>query len=298
MTVARFGAREGSISVEWSITPLGDATRLDVDGPLSGTVVFRDGADRATIEIDLAADGLTDGDAELQFQLEAIEITGASGSFGTRSFTATVVDLDLATDGDDRLRGSSGDNRINGLGGDDVILGGDGDDRLVGGADDDRLLGQGDRDRLSGKGGDDRMAGGDHRDRLFGGGGDDRLYGGDDADLLVGGGGTDRLTGGADDDVFLFASAAHIGLGSERDRIFDFEDGDIIDLARIDANANRDGHQTFRFVGDELTGRAGQLAYADGVVSGDTDGDGDADFEIGLVTEPDIDASDFQLLLT
>ncbi|WP_051294226.1 choice-of-anchor I family protein [Gemmobacter nectariphilus] len=70
-------------------------------------------------------------------------------------------------------------------------------------------------DRLTGLGDDDVIAGGAGRDTLIG-------YTGNDT--LIGGTGNDVLRGGAGEDVFVFR--AHDG----RDRIADFEAGDLIDL--------------------------------------------------------------------
>jgi hypothetical protein len=82
--------------------------------------------------------------------------------------------------------------------------------------------------------------------------------------------------------------------------IADFHSGqDRIDLRGIDANATRKGNQAFTWAGADgpflhpkesaaflkagFTGQAGQLRYAHGLLMGDTDGDGRADFQIKIV---------------
>ena len=53
-------------------------------------------------------------------------------------------------------------------------------------------------------------------------------------------------------------------------------DLDRIDLARIDANELRAGNQAFSFVGAAaFSGRAGELAFRNGLLRADDDGDAD-----------------------
>jgi Ca2+-binding RTX toxin-like protein len=127
------------------------------------------------------------------------------------------------------------------------------------------------------------------------------LTGGDGDDVLNGGAGTDILVGGAGADRFVFRSATQAGIGTARDVIEDFESGvDMIDLSAIDANVRAKGNQAF---GENLvmgfSESAGQLLLAavggDLVVSGDTNGDGLADFEILLRDVTGITRDDFIL---
>jgi Ca2+-binding RTX toxin-like protein len=139
---------------------------------------------------------------------------------------------------------------------------------------------------------------------IYAGSGSDTLIGGERADEIWGGGGADRITGGlgADflrggegDDVFDYNSVAESGAAS-RDLILDFTSGsDRIDLSGIDANSLTDGDQAFSFIGSgAFTGSgaasAGQLRAYQGsgssgawIVEGDVNGDGVADFRIGVV---------------
>jgi Ca2+-binding RTX toxin-like protein len=146
------------------------------------------------------------------------------------------------------------------------------------------ILGNDGANVLRGEGGDDSLYGRAGDDRLYGGAGDDALDGGEGDDVLMGGGGRDELEGGAGADEFEFADARH-SVGAARDRIVDFDagEGDTIDLTRIDADARKDGHQSFVYVGNAaFSGAAGELRFADGLLVGDVDGDGAADFEVEM----------------
>ncbi|WP_152682638.1 M10 family metallopeptidase [Caenimonas sp. SL110] len=119
------------------------------------------------------------------------------------------------------------------------------------------------------------LTGNEGRNTLGGAGGND---------TLAGGAGVDKLTGGTGADVFVF-NFGDTGTGSTgRDVITDFRGSqkDRIDLNGWDANEQADGMQDFRYVGSAFTGRAGDLKFAKGVLAGDTDGDGLADFEIQM----------------
>ncbi|WP_185020649.1 M10 family metallopeptidase C-terminal domain-containing protein [Histidinibacterium lentulum] len=131
------------------------------------------------------------------------------------------------------------------------------------------ILGRSGDDRIWARGGDDRVDGGGGKDRLDGGGGDDVILGGLGADVLRGGGGADR---------FVFRSVEESARGAH-DRILDFESGaDVIELARIDADTTRPGHQSFAWNG---TG-PGRFVFENGSLRGDTDGDGRADLVIEI----------------
>jgi Peptidase M10 serralysin C terminal/Metallo-peptidase family M12B Reprolysin-like len=96
-------------------------------------------------------------------------------------------------------------------------------ENAIGGGFSDFLLGNEYSNILVGNGGDDS---------LLGGFGKDSLYGGAGRDWLDGGRGFDALTGGAGKDIFVFATnGAH-------DQLWDFQDGDKIDLTRLRGIAN------------------------------------------------------------
>ena len=69
-----------------------------------------------------------------------------------------------------------------------------------------------------------------------------------------------------------------------RDTITDFRNRrDKIDLRNIDANTGLDGNQKFSYIrGDEFTGMAGQLHFANNVLEADVNGDGNSDFAVLL----------------
>jgi Ca2+-binding RTX toxin-like protein len=119
--------------------------------------------------------------------------------------------------------------------------------------------------------------------------GGDVINGGGGDDVIVGGTGKDMMTGGTGHDRFAFEFAADAALGgSYRDVIQDFTHGqDVIDVSAIDAKVGTAAHDVFSWIGtSNFSGVAGQLRYqvvgSYTVVSGDTNGDKVADFEIGL----------------
>ncbi|SFK37162.1 VCBS domain-containing protein, partial [Falsiroseomonas stagni] len=125
-----------------------------------------------------------------------------------------------------------------------------------------------------------RLEGSAGNDSLIGGTGNDTLLGFGGNDVLDGGVGPDSLTGGAGADSFLFASS----LQANRDVVTDFSalEGDKIDLAAMDANTLFSGDQAFKWIGSASFSAAGQLRFAGGILAGDVNGDGAADFQITL----------------
>lgn len=164
--------------------------------------------------------------------------------------------------------GSAYDDTIYAGNDDNVVFGGDGDDKLYGKAGDDTLYGEAGVDRLFGWVGDDTLIGGD---------GNDYLYGEGDNDTLNGGAGSDLLNGGTGNDIFVFTD-----VDGSTDRIVDLSDAnDTIDLSGIDAIAGTESDDAFTFIGATgFSNTAGELRYASGVIQGDVDGDGVADFSI------------------
>ncbi|MFO1105316.1 MAG: M10 family metallopeptidase C-terminal domain-containing protein [Amaricoccus sp.] len=151
-----------------------------------------------------------------------------------------------------------------------------------------------------------RLTGGAKGDTLRGLGGDDVLKGGGGADLLKGGSGDDLLRGGSgpDDlwgnrgaDVFEFRSIRDSpARPAQRDVIHDFSGADLIDLRAIDADSHRAGNNAFRFIGSEsFDHHAGELRYAGGLVKGDVNGDGQADFSIEIANDARLHGYDFIL---
>lgn len=218
------------------------------------------------------------GDYALPANVENLRLTG-TGNIGA------------GNDMDNKISGSSGDDQLYGMGGNDVIQAGDGNDFASGGDG---------NDTISGGNGDDTVVGDAGNDYLNGDAGNDSLSGGTGNDTLEGGDGSDTMSGGPGADLFIFRQS-DVTLAST-DRITDFStaDGDKISLAAIDAKAGTTANDAFTFIGTQAFHHiAGELHYtvvgSDSIVSGDTNGDGIADFSIVLSNVTTLHATDFIL---
>lgn len=157
------------------------------------------------------------------------------------------------------------------------------------------LFGLGGGDFLFGRAGADTVFGGLGNDTMFGQFGRDRLNGGAGDDVLLGGAGADWLAGGAGADSFVLTRSSE-SRPALRDTIADFASGDLIDVGGIDARTDHAGNDAFRYIGARaFHDTAGELRYAGGLVSGDVDGDGTADFAIRVLGAPSLAADDFVL---
>jgi serralysin len=234
----------------------------------------------------------TNGDDGVSFIDGFQFLYGFGGNDVLESGDMTLCEL-LGGDGNDTLKVSRS-GLADGGRGKDTIFGSDGDDELYGGVGNDTISGQnapmvfGGHDRIDGGSGNDFCDGGTGDDKLFGGAGGDALVGGLGRDVLVGGTGRDGLNGGDDDnavDIFRFTSVKDSLPGApNRDVIVFFEEIDLFDLARIDANTNRVGDQKFNFIGNAAFGHhAAELRFANNILSGDVDGDGKADFQVQVI---------------
>jgi Ca2+-binding RTX toxin-like protein len=163
---------------------------------------------------------------------------------------------------------------------------------------------------LFGNGLANTLNGGKGNDTMEGGSGKDAIEGGKGRDLLRGQAGADQLWGGGGKDTFDFDAVSDIKKASgKRDVIKDLQHGkDKIDLSTIDAKSGVDGNQKFKFISAEgrpFTGVAGQLIWdqkdAAGkshdvtLISGDTNGDGVADFTLELSGLVNLTKGDFIL---
>lgn len=142
-----------------------------------------------------------------------------------------------------------------------------------------------------GQKGNDVLLGTLDDDTLMGGIGHDTLDGGAGNDILIGGQGKDVLTGGTGEDFFVFTKNADLGTDGKRDTITDFEAGlDIIDLGKLDANSSTKKNDAFKVLlkGKAAFTKAGQLHYDSkkGILSGNTDKDAEAEFQILLKNKP------------
>ena len=267
------------------------------------------------------------GVAQTRLQFQAADANDGYGFYyywhvfdGAREDAAVSIS---ATNDTDILFGGSGNDALRGLGDDDWLDGGFGIDRMYGGSGDDTYVVDNARDRAieAQRGGDDAVrssvsytlattanvetldltgtrdtsATGNTLDNtLAGNRGDNRLVGGIGADHLFGEGGADTFQYRAINE----STVSNAG----RDVIEDFRraQGDEIDLHLIDADATSAGNQAFSFIGSQAFGHeAGQLravyAGANTVVSGDTNGDGRADFAITLRGHIALGSGDFDL---
>ena len=249
-----------------------------------------------------------DGMRDVQIDLRPATLLSQAGGGGYVSaadgiaggFTVAYgvrIERAIGGAGDDRLTGNHLMNQLVGRQGDDHLQGFANRDRLQGGDGQDTLEGHGGRDTLLGGAGHDRLWGGTESDILTAGAGHDRLWGGDGddvlrgqagRDVLTGGAGRDRLYGGSDADIFVFRDVADSRPDQTRDLIYDFQRGlDLIDLRGIDADRTAAGNQSFTLMGGDAFSQAGHLRLVaqDGnlMLTADTTGDGQADFELLLL---------------
>lgn len=123
-------------------------------------------------------------------------------------------------------------------------------------------------------------------ENVTGTGANDNIFGKGNANVLTGGEGFDELAGRGGADTFVWRSVAEAPLANDNfDLIDDFSAAqrDKIDLRGMDANANVAKDQAFRYINTaDFSGKAGELHFQGQFLSGDVDGDGLADFRIGL----------------
>ena len=153
------------------------------------------------------------------------------------------------------------------------------------GSGNDVITGSDNNNQLEGAAGNDTLNGGTGNDTLNGGTGNDSLVAGNGNDIVFGGAGLDILSGGIGADSFDFNAIAESAIGKSHDIIKDFthSQADKIDLIGIDANSKVTGDQAFSYLGSKaFDGKAGEIHYISGVLSGDINGDKVADFEIAI----------------
>lgn len=227
-----------------------------------------------------------DGDVTRYFDVEQFYLSLGHGS-----------DAVVLGDHNDTVRGNAGDDSLSGGAGNDLLEGGFGDDFLVSGLGDDSLYGGAGNDRLT------VSYDGDGRARLHGGSGNDSLSVNvrDGAFTLIGGAGDDRLSnalgagqmvGGAGSDHFILGN---VGPTPELPggKIKDFEQGEDSLKLSFDTDSG-----DIIFIGaTAFSGASGELRYeqigSKTFVTGDLDGDAEADFTVTFIGAIDFVASDF-----
>jgi Ca2+-binding RTX toxin-like protein len=127
--------------------------------------------------------------------------------------------------------------------------------------------------------------GNDANNLITGSSQNDQLFGGLGNDTLTGGAGQDVMEGGAGADTFVFQNQSDSTTVLTLDRLLDFTSGqDKIDLSGIDANLLAAGDQAFTFINSAaFSHTAGELRFSDWTLSGDTNGDGLADFSVKMI---------------
>ena len=140
--------------------------------------------------------------------------------------------------------------------------------------------------------GNDTLAGGVGNDVLQGNLGRDLVSGGAGDDVILAGTDVDTLTGGTGADLFVFGAALDLSDALGRDRISDFGNGnDHIDLSAFMAGASFIGGASF------TAGSGAEVRYvvATGLLSGDANDDGLADWSLALIGKPAVVAGDLIL---
>lgn len=253
-----------------------------------------------------------------------------SGGLGNDSITGNLgIDSLMGDAGNDILQGGDGNDLLFGGIGNDQLFGGAGTDQLTGGLGDDvyvidsspdliierlnegndkiitstfgidltsfanveKAQLEGDQKlNLTGSAVGNELLGNGGANYIDAGAGGDLVFGGAGNDVLSGGVGVDRITGGAGADFFVFRSAAEAGLGAAADQITDFAHG--VDQLVVTAFTSGSA-----FIGAAAFSGARQVRYdiGSGVVSGDNDGNGVADWQIVLLNKPVLTATDLIL---
>ncbi|GEM_PF-1544604 len=232
----------------------------------------------------------------------------------------------LAGDGDDMVFGDGGNDRIFGEGGDDYLNAGAGNDVVFGGAGADRFVaeaGDGDDtyygDLVAAEAGNDTLdmsailadvavdlGSGlmNHGSAYSAATGHDQLWSienvitGSGNDVITAGTSVNVMDGGDGNDVFRFTSVE----AADGDVIASFQPGDKVDVSGIDANGSANGNQAFTIVSAGFSG-PGQLMITEEtrdsevftVITGNVEGNDDAEFSISIRGSHHLTATDFTL---
>lgn len=218
-----------------------------------------------------------------------------------------IENLVLTGDADLNGAGNELDNRLTGNGGSNQLSGGAGGDVLDGRSGNDTVsyatASRGVTANLANPSKNTNDADGDvyiSIENIVGSRHDDDLRGNRGANILYGMAGDDTLYGGAGKDSFLFKAVTESRDGRHHDVIMDFDDGDRIVLADVDARSTIAGNQAFSFIGGRaFSGHAGELRYVksaqETMIYGDINGDKRHDFALELDGPVTLMAGDFLL---
>jgi Ca2+-binding RTX toxin-like protein len=289
-----------------------------LEGGLGDDQVYGD------VGVDTASYVRASGSVQVTLTATGGSATGADGNdtlFSIENVTGSGFnDTITGNAANNILIGSLGNDSLNGGGGDDTLIGGEGNDALNGGAGIDKIDYSDSSAAVSvnlnsgkGSGGDatgdtisnvENILGSAFADKLVGNAVSNVLNGGAGNDTITGGAGADTLFGGGGNDTFIFVASADFGTAAGPDWIMDFNAGgsnaaskvDLIDLSAIDANSKTTKDDPFTFIGSaQFHHKVGELRYdaASGILSGDVNGDGIADFSLKITLTGTLDSSDF-----
>jgi Ca2+-binding RTX toxin-like protein len=262
-------------------------------------------ADDDVIHAEDGADAISAGEgADLVRGGSGRDVIFAGGG-NDQVFGGDHADMIYGDAGDDRLFGDQGNDMINAGAGNDTVFGGAGNDLFIAEIGDGNDVYFGD-DSDGGSGIDtlDMTGITANVTATLGAGplmngtvsssqtGNDTIWGienintGSGNDTITASNAVNIINGGAGNDTFRFLTAS----AADGDTIHGFEPGDRLDLSGIDANLGAAGNQSFVLVSGQEFTAAGQLVVtfetrADGdytVVSGNIDGNLDADFKIDI----------------
>jgi Ca2+-binding RTX toxin-like protein len=231
------------------------------------------------------ADLMIGGNGNDTYMVDSIADRIVDAAGGGTDMVNTTVSYSLAGQNLESIR-AQGTAAINLTGNelDNSVVGNDAANVMIGGGGNDSMLGYAGNDYMDGGDGNESLLGGDGNDTLLGGNGNDVLNGGNGNDIFNGGAGRDLMTGGAGADRFVFTAMSDLGRTRETsDVVYDFGQGDLLDLGGLDANVTTKANDAFTFIGTAaFTKHAGELratSYAGRWdITGDVDGDGVADF--------------------
>jgi Ca2+-binding RTX toxin-like protein len=208
-------------------------------------------------------------------------ISGGAG-IDTASYTNSGAGVTVMLNVDSAVGGDAEGDELDSI---ENLTGSDHSDDLWGDDGGNALHGRSGDDRLKGFGGADSILGGSGNDALWGMDGNDLLSGAFGNDVLLGGLGLDMMSGGGGGDSFIWLTAEETSLtAATADLILDFNrgEGDVINLAEVDANVYAAGNQAFTFIGTaDFSGTPGEVRYYQ---SG-----GNTFIEVQTGTSPDIE---------